>query len=111
MEKTPPPENISSINITQSIPDLNTISINDLASKSPLLKSYYDNVVATLNSYTTNSKNHYIIPAILAFPQYVLQTQGYLGSKGSINIKVKFGRKYKKYTINVDNNKEMEVQK
>ena len=111
MERTPPPEVISNINVFQNIPDLNVISLNELYNKSPVLKNYFQNVFEVLKSYSINSNNHFIIPAILAFPQIALQSQGYLSPKGNIDIKVKFGRKYKKYIINIDGNQKKEEKK
>ena len=111
MERTPPPEVISNINVFQNIPDLNVISLSELYNKSPVLKNYFQNVFEVLKTYSINSNNHFIIPALLAFPQIALQSQGYMTPKGTIDIKIKFGRKYKKYIINVDGNQKKEEKK
>src|SRR5688572_29058693 len=98
----PPPELNVDTKIIQKVPDLNIFTINELISLSEASQKYFKCVFETLNKYNITSNNHYIVPTILAFPLFALQTNGYMLSKNPIIIKVKFGGKYKKYIINFD---------
>src|SRR2546429_2405304 len=98
--------------IIQNVPDLNTYTIDELISlNSEASEKYFKCVFDTLNKYNITSNNHHIVPTILAFPLFALQSNGYMNPKSPLKIKVKFGGKYKTYIINFDNSTTDEKEK
>ncbi|CAB4389262.1 unnamed protein product [Rhizophagus irregularis] len=102
MTLTPPPEKFfATIN---DIPDETTATINELLNDIDA-RQFFNTVVTTLNKYSIGSNNHRIVPSVLASSYYALQNHGYILPKSSLEIKIKFGDKMKKYKIIFDDKK------
>jgi hypothetical protein len=105
MALTPPPDKFfATIN---DIPDETTATINELLNDIDT-RQFFNTVVTTLNKYSIGSNNHRIVPSVLATSYYALQNHGYIPPKSSLDIKIKFGGKMKKYKIIFDEKKKNE---
>ncbi|RGB43725.1 hypothetical protein C1646_749526 [Rhizophagus diaphanus] len=105
MNLTSPPEKFfATIN---DISDETTIIINEFLKDFDVYQ-FFNTVVTTLNKYSIGSNNHSIVPSVLASSYYALQNHSYILPKSSLDIKIKFGGKMKKYKIIFDEKKKNE---
>ncbi|PKY60165.1 hypothetical protein RhiirA4_483559 [Rhizophagus irregularis] len=94
---TPPPEKFFAI--INEIPDETTTTIYELFKDFDARQFFNTNI---------SSNNHRIVLSVLASSYYALQNNGYILPKSSLDIKIKFGGKMKKYKIIFDEKKKNE---